>query len=110
MTIVNYKDFLDMARINEEIPNVNAFSGKYRDGITEKQKLFLRRLGIGTTGIKCKGQAHKIIDYALERERNGLATPGQMRALTKLGLKNVHCYSFNNAKKTLQKYDEFAML
>lgn len=107
MTIVNYKDFLEMAHINEEIPNMDGLFGKNRDGVTDKQKTFLRNLGIGTTGLKYKGQASKVIDIALTRKNNGLATPGQMRALLKHGVKNVHCYSFANAVNTLRKFDGF---
>lgn len=107
MTIVNYKDFMDMAQIHDEIPNMDGLFGKQRDGITEAQKTLLRQLGIGTTGLKYKGQASKIIDYALARKTNGLATPGQMRALLKHGIKNVHMFSFTNAKTELQKFDQF---
>lgn len=107
MTIVNYKEFMDMAHINEEIPNMDGLFGANRDGVTDKQKTFLRQLGIGTTGLKYKGQASKVIDYALTRKNNGLATPGQMRALVKHGIKNVHMYSFSNAKATLEKFDDF---
>lgn len=107
MTIVNYKDFMEMAHINEEIPNMDGLFGAQRDGVTAKQKTFLRQLGIGTTGLKYKGQASKVIDYALIRKNNGLATPGQMRALRKHGVTNVHMYSFANAKAELEKFDEF---
>lgn len=107
MTIVNYKDFLDMARIYDEVPNMDGLFGAQRDGVTAKQKTFLRQLGIGTTGLKYKGQASKIIDYALKRKNSGLATPGQMRALYKKGVKNVHVYSYVMAKQELAKYDEF---
>lgn len=110
MTIVNYKDFLEMAQIHEEIPNMDGLFGKNRDGITEKQKTFLHQLGIGTTGLKYKGQAMKVIDLALKRKENGLATPGQMRALLKHGFRNVHCYSFANAVKELRKFDGFTEL
>lgn len=107
MTIVNYKDFMNMACINEEIPNIDGLYGAQRDGITEKQKTFLRQLGIGTTGLKYKGQASKVIDFALTRKNNGLATPGQMRKLMKCGIKNVHLYSFMNAKKKIDEYENF---
>lgn len=110
MTIVNYKDFLEMAQIHEEVPNMDGLFGKNRDGVTEKQKTFLHNLGIGTTGLKYKGQASMIIDLALQRKNNGLATPGQMRALLKHGVKNVHCFSFNNAVNTLRKFDGFIEL
>ena len=104
MTIVNYKDFFKMAHITEEIPNMDGLFGKNRDGVTAAQKTYLRALGIGTTGLKYKGQAAKVIDYAVTRRKNGLATPGQMRALTKCGITNVYCYSFDNAVKTLNIY------
>ena len=96
-----------MANISEEIPNIDGLFGKNRDGVTEKQKTFLRQLGIGTTGLKYKGQASKVIDYALQRKNNGLATPGQMRALTKHGIANVHVYSFRNAANTLKQFENF---
>lgn len=110
MTIVNYKDFMEMAQIHEEIPNMNGLFGKNRDGVTDKQKTFLRQLGIGTTGLKYKGQASKLIELALTRKNNGLATPGQMRALQKHGIQNVHCYSFANAVQVLKKYDNFTQV
>jgi len=107
MTIVNYKEFMEMAQIHEELPNMDGLFGKNRDGVTAAQKTFLRQLGIGTTGLKYKGQASKVITYALTRKNNGLATPGQMRALRKHGIQNVHCYSFVNAIKTLRQFDNF---
>ena len=110
MTIVNYKEFMDMAHVYEELPNQDGLFGKNRDGITDKQKTFLRQLGIGTTGLKYKGQASRVIDLALSRKNNGLATPGQMRALTKHGVKDVHCYSFINAKKALAEFENFTQI
>lgn len=110
MMIVNYKDFLSMAMIPDDIPNIDGLYGAQRDGITEKQKTFLHQLGIGTTGLKYKGQASKVIDAALLRKKNGLATPGQMRTLKKYGVKNVHCFTYLKAKAELSKLDEFVIL
>lgn len=110
MMIVNYKDFLDMAMIPDEIPNIDGLYGAQRDSITEKQKTYLHQLGIGTTGLKYKGQASKVIELALMRKNNGLATPGQMRTLQKYGVKNVHCFTYINAKNELSKLDGFMIL
>ena len=105
MTIVNYKDFFKMAHINKRIPEYDALSGKYKDGITTKQKAFLRQMGIGSTGLRYKGQASIVLDEAIRRQREHLATPGQMRALTKNGMKDVHMVTFDKAVEILGGYD-----
>ena len=104
MTIVNAKDFLLMAGVRDEIPNLNGLTGKNRDGVTDKQKVFLRNLGIGTTQIKYKGQASFVIDEAIRRRNFGLATPGQMRALKQIGENDVSRITFTQAVEKLKKW------
>ena len=104
MTIVNYKEFMLMAHCYEEIPNMNGLFGKQRDGVTDAQKTFLHNLGIGTTGLKYKGQASKVIEIAVIRRQSGLATPGQMRTLCKHGIRDVHNISFQNAAKKISQF------
>ena len=103
MTIVNYKEFFELANIKINIPELNTMGGKYRDGATNKQKQFLHKLGVGWTGLAYKGQITIVIDAALDRERKGLATPGQMRKLRNLGLRDVSKITFKDAADILDK-------
>lgn len=107
MMTVNYKDFFKMTNCTKEVPNMNGLFGKNRDGITEKQKTLLHSLGIGTTGLKYKGQASIVIDYALYRRQHGMATPGQMRTLLKNGVKNVHEYTFAAASTKISSFPAY---
>ncbi len=107
MSTVNYREFFKMAHIAKDLPNSNALFGRNKDGITDKQKMFLRNLGVGTTGIRYKGQAAMVLDIAIERFHKHLATPGQMRALIKTGkktLQDVDKVTFKEAIKLLDGY------
>lgn len=69
------------------IPNYDGCRGRGKDAITEKQKVFLRNLGINTTGLKYKGQAMVVIDAALRREKCGLASFNQINEIRNLGIR-----------------------
>ncbi len=101
MTIVNVGEFMVMAKVQKSMPTLSMLAGKYRDGVTDKQKSFLRTLGIGTSQIKYKGQASFVLEIALDRKNRGLATPGQMRALKEHGLDDVHNITFRQAVQIL---------
>ena len=47
------------------------------------QDAMLERHGVG--GVKWMDDAHQILDVVLRRDRAGLATPGQLRALSRFG-------------------------
>lgn len=101
MTIVNAHEFMMLAHSSRPIPMLNELSGKYRDGVTDKQKAFLRSMGIGVAQIKYKGQASVVINLAIKRRDYGLATPGQMRALAAAGVKNVNMITYKQAFQIL---------
>lgn len=53
---------------------------------TKAELDFLLDNGISTVDIKCSGQAQQAIGIIVERERFGLASPGQLSFLLRLGL------------------------
>ena len=63
---------------------------------TDKQIKLIENAGINTDGM-CKGQASKIIDVILNRRKQGLATPKQMRMLEQKGFQNVGLWTFEQA-------------
>ena len=97
MDIVNYKDFLRMAKVNVRIPTKLELKGKQADGTTSEQQKTLRKFGIGFTGLIYKKQAMIVIDIAIQRAKKHLATPGQMRALEEDGIPDVHKRTFKEA-------------
>ena len=68
------------------IPEYNNLKGKMKEPITEKQKAYLRSLGVNTTGIRYKGQASYIITVALRRQKCGLASFQQIQKIRSLGI------------------------
>ena len=84
MQIVGCDTFFQF--LERKMPQPESNKGWKSDPMTEKQRLMLRSLGLGFCQLKTKGQASAIISVAIERKRNGMATPGQMWALRELGL------------------------
>lgn len=107
MMKVNYKEWLMLAEIPIELPNKDGLKGKNCDGATVAQLTCLHRFGVGTTGIKYKGQAAILIDIAIERANNHLATPGQMKRLSQAGFQHVGDISFNQAVQYLSGMEEW---
>jgi len=70
-----------------EIPTYDGCFGKGRDGITEKQRIFIHNLGINISGLKYKAQASIIIDCVLERRKQGLASMKQLQTIRNLKVK-----------------------
>jgi len=93
MTIVPYKEFIELAGA-AEIPED---LGRFDKAITEAQKAKLRKRGIGTTGIDSSRKADRILCVADYRFKRGLATPGQMRTLRKLGVPDIGKKTFAEA-------------
>jgi len=90
-----------------EIPNLDGCFGKGRDGITEKQRVFIHSLGINITGLKYKAQASVVIDCVLERRENGLASIKQLQTIRNLGIKTktpLQYITKNEASKLISKY------
>lgn len=90
-----------------EIPSYDGCFGKGRDGITEKQRVFMHNLGINITGLKYKAQASVVIDCALQRKKNGLASLKQIQTIRNLKAKTskpIHQLTISEASVILQKY------
>ena len=90
-----------------EIPRLDACFGKYKDGITEKQRTFIHNLGINIAGIKYKGQASIIIDCVIKRREQGLASIKQLQTIRNLGIalkKPIQFITKDEATNILSKY------
>ena len=75
-----------------------------QDEITQKQKDFLidKGIHIGINGIT-KGQASKLIDNIMERNKAGMSTPKQIRFLTSKGFVCVEKWSREDASRMLDR-------
>ena len=93
MTIVNYKEFLKLAGARP-IPDE---LGKFDKPITAAQKEMLHKMGIGFSDIDNRYKADIVLSVANYRMKKGLATPGQMRMLRKLGVSDVGKKTFEEA-------------
>jgi len=107
MTTVNYKEFFRMIGIERELPNKYGLKGRMCDGITVSQQIALRNLGIGTTGIKYKGQASIVLDLAIGRAKRHMATPGQMKKLEQLGFQKVGEFTYSEAFQYLDNKNSY---
>lgn len=113
--LVNVTDFLRMAHSNVAIPRMRNVPVTQRNGITQKQRDFLHRLGLGYSQLHYHAQVQAVLDVALERERHGLATPAQMRAMEDRGIENIHLKSKDEASYLLnggkpENYDGFVVV
>ena len=107
MTIVNYKEFLRLIDCNRPLPSKASLQGRMCDGITVSQQAALRKLGIGATGIRYKGQATFILCIAIKRANNRMATPGQMRKLEQLGFQKVGKFTYKEAFQYLSNKNSY---
>lgn len=98
MTIVNPREFFELAGITFFMPEKYMLPEGMRGPITQAQKDLLHKLGLGLDELLCKGHANRIISIALDRKNKGLATPGQMRMLRKLGRNNIKDATFSDAR------------
>lgn len=74
--------------------------------VSEGQKKRLTDNGIDPDTVQNRGQASKIIDTIIQRARLNLATPKQVKWLTKFGVPSPHTISFDAASAYLtQKFN-----
>ena len=93
MKIVPWQEFIELADAREIPEELGRFDGD----ITNRQKERLHKLGIGWSELN-KHKADIVIRVAEYRMNRGLATPGQLQMLRKLGRSNVNKVLFNEAK------------
>ncbi len=68
---------------------------------TQKQMDLLEHIGINPDGIQYQGEAAKLLDYYFER--NGLATPKQIRTLERYGFRHVAYWTIQDASAIIGK-------
>lgn len=70
---------------------------------SEKQLALIEGRGIDPAMVTCAGQASKIIDKLIARQKAGLATPKQIRCLEKFGFANVDMWHFEDANNMISR-------
>lgn len=70
---------------------------------TEKQLKSLERLGINPDDVDSAGKASKLLERLDKRRAEGLTTPKQIRFLEGRGFKRVGTWSFEAAKKLIDR-------
>lgn len=70
---------------------------------TEKQLSALEKCGIRTEAVKTKGLACKLLDLISKRIDLNLATPKQMKILTKFGFKNAGSWTKDEASSMITR-------
>lgn len=70
---------------------------------TDAQKQILEKLQINPEGVESAGKADLLIDRIRQRQRDGMATPRQIRQLENRGFENVGTWSFEQAKRLIDR-------
>jgi superfamily II DNA or RNA helicase len=84
-------------RLADFVPTMNW----HDDPPTPKQLQTLRKFGLGTSGVSCKGHASLLLDRLFTRCQLNLATPKQVRALKRLGYGDAEMIRFSEASAIL---------
>lgn len=68
---------------------------------SDKQMEFLEKRGIFASAVPNAGMATLLIDRLVERQKEGLATPKQIRCLERYGFRKVGTWMFEDASKMI---------
>lgn len=74
---------------------------------TDKQKERLEKLGLFPDEIENAGKAQQLLDRLDQRIQSGLSTPKQIRFLEGRGFRNVGTWTFDAARKMIDRYAAF---
>lgn len=74
-----------------------------RSPVTKEQAEFLERKGIDPSGVELAGHAEAIINMLVNRAQGGFATPKQIRALERVGIKHAGEYKFEHASDLISR-------
>ena len=77
--------------------------GKDMQPPTEAQKQTLEKLQINPEGVESAGKAAMLIDKVLNRRKDGMATPRQIRQLEQRGFIDVGRWTFEQARKLIDR-------
>ena len=87
---------------SEDLTDYVPTFGWEMDPISEKQRSFLKKNGFDADSEDmCRGKASKIIETVITRQQEGLATPKQVRTLTKFGFNKVNLWTMDEAKAVI---------
>ena len=70
---------------------------------SQKQLDFLEKRGIDAGSIENMGKASMLIDRLMNRQKEGLSTPKQIRLLERYGFRFVGTWSFDAASKVISR-------
>lgn len=73
------------------------------EAVTDKQAAALEKAGINPDGVDSAGKASKLLDHLFQRQREGLATPKQIRCLEKYGFVHVGTWTFEAARNMIDR-------
>ena len=73
------------------------------EAVTDKQAAALEKAGIDPAGVDTTGKASKRLDHLFQRQRDGLATPKQIRCLEKYGFVHVGTWTFEAARNMIDR-------
>ena len=73
------------------------------EAITDKQAAALEKAGIDPAGVDSAGKASRLLDHLFQRQREGLATPKQIRCLEKYGFVHVGTWTFEAARNMIDR-------
>ena len=73
------------------------------EAVTDKQAAALEKAGINPDGVDTAGKASKLLDHLFQRQREGLATPKQIRCLEKYGFVHVGTWTFEAALNMIDR-------
>ena len=73
------------------------------EAVTDKQAAALEKAGINPDGVDSAGKASKLLDRLFQRQREGLATPKQIRCLEKYGFVHVGTWTFEAARNMIDR-------
>ena len=73
------------------------------EAVTDKQAAALEKAGINPDGVDTAGKASKLLDHLFQRQREGLATPKQIRCLEKYGFVHVGTWTFEAARNMIDR-------
>lgn len=73
------------------------------EAVTDKQAAALEKAGINPDGVDTAGKASKLLDHLFQRQREGLATPKQIRCLEKYGFVHVGTWTFEAARNIIDR-------
>ena len=73
------------------------------EAVTDKQAAALEKAGIDPAGVDSAGKASRLLDRLFQRQREGLATPKQIRCLEKYGFVHVGTWTFEAARNMIDR-------